>query len=217
MKTRERILQASLSLFNEQGERQVTTNHIAAHLGISPGNLYYHFRNKEQIVAELFSRYETQIADSLALPAERSLVAEDKVHYLETLFEGIWDYRFLYRELEHLLLSDPALSARFRPFAQRCIAQGRAIYQGLVDGGILCAERTDPQAMAINSWLLLTNWVSFVCSVVSSEPGQPLDQRLLRRGVHQVLALERGLLTPEAAVVVEQAMADFYQPLPGLD
>ena len=217
MKTRERILQASLSLFNEQGERQVTTNHIAAHLGISPGNLYYHFRNKEQIVAELFSRYETQIADSLALPAERSLVAEDKVHYLETLFEGIWDYRFLYRELEHLLISDPALSARFRPFAQRCIAQGSAIYQGLVDGGILCVERTDPQAMAINSWLLLTNWVSFVCSVVSSEPGQPLDQRLLRRGVHQVLALERGLLTPEAAVVVEQAMADFYQPLPGLD
>ncbi len=39
LNTRQRIVQAALELFNQQGERQVTTNHIAAHLGISPGNL----------------------------------------------------------------------------------------------------------------------------------------------------------------------------------
>ena len=38
IKTRDRIAQASLELFNAQGERSVTTNHIATHLGISPGN-----------------------------------------------------------------------------------------------------------------------------------------------------------------------------------
>ncbi|HFH3479332.1 TetR/AcrR family transcriptional regulator, partial [Pseudomonas putida] len=38
--TRDRILQASLHLFNTQGERNITTNHIASHLGMSPGNLY---------------------------------------------------------------------------------------------------------------------------------------------------------------------------------
>jgi len=64
-KTRDRILDASLELFNAQGERGVSTNHIAAHLGISPGNLYYHFANKQAIVAELFRRYEARIDEFL--------------------------------------------------------------------------------------------------------------------------------------------------------
>lgn len=61
VKTRDRIVAESLELFNAQGERNVTTNHIAAHLGMSPGNLYYHFRNKQAIIAELFAQYEAQV------------------------------------------------------------------------------------------------------------------------------------------------------------
>ena len=54
MKTRDKIVIAALEQFNEFGERNVTTNHIAAFLEITPGNLYYHFRNKQS--KWLFSR-----------------------------------------------------------------------------------------------------------------------------------------------------------------
>ena len=102
-KTRDRIIEASLALFNAQGERNVTTNHIAAHLGISPGNLYYHFPNKQAIVAELFMRYEERVDGFLQLPLQRPVEVRDKAVYLEALLGAMWDYRFLHRDLEHLL------------------------------------------------------------------------------------------------------------------
>ncbi|HEZ1210051.1 TPA: TetR/AcrR family transcriptional regulator, partial [Neisseria meningitidis] len=60
-----RIIDASLALFNEEGERNISTNHIAAHLGISPGNLYYHFRNKDEIIVQLFKRYSEALLEYL--------------------------------------------------------------------------------------------------------------------------------------------------------
>lgn len=108
IKTRDRIAQASLELFNAQGERSVTTNHIATHLGISPGNLYYHYPNKQAIIAELFAEYESHVESFLRLPEGRGLTVDDKTFYLEALLAAMWRYRFLHRDLEHLLESDPS-------------------------------------------------------------------------------------------------------------
>ena len=83
IKTRERIVQNSLELFNQQGERSVSTNHIAAHMEISPGNLYYHFANKQEIIAELFSQYEEQVESFLRPPKGRLATVEDKRFYLK--------------------------------------------------------------------------------------------------------------------------------------
>jgi AcrR family transcriptional regulator len=208
-KTRARILEASLRLFNEQGERTVTTNHLAADLGMSPGNLYYHFRNKQQIIGELFAQYEAEVEESLSLPEGRALTIEDKRHYLEALTGWLWHYRFLHRDLEHLLSCDPELGERYRAFSRRCVERGQAIYQGLVAAGILCSERTCPRALAVNAWLIMTGWVSYLCTSVLDSAQAELTPSLLRRGIYQVLALERGLATESARVEIDSLLAEY--------
>jgi AcrR family transcriptional regulator len=211
LKTRERIIQASLELFNAQGERSVTTNHIAAHLGISPGNLYYHFRNKQAIIAELFAVYEDQVNAFLRRPHDRSLTVEDKTFYLEALLAAMWQYRFLHRDLEHLLASDAELAARYRQFAQHCLVQAQDIYRGFVEAGILLMDAAQIEALALNSWIIMTSWVQFLCST-GGHPGD-LNQDMLRRGIYQVLALEGGYIAPSARGAVEALYAKLYVPL----
>jgi len=113
MKTRDRILQKSLQLFNEQGERSVSTNHIAAALGISPGNLYYHFRNKESIISELLLVYQHEILGLLSIPEGRIMEVSDKFVYFQVLSSQFWKYRFLHRDSNHLIESSDILKQRY--------------------------------------------------------------------------------------------------------
>lgn len=207
--TRERILQTSLQLFNEQGERNVTTNHIASHLGISPGNLYYHFRNKSMIVAELFAEFELRMEGFFVMPEGATLTLEDKAHYLESLMDNLWQYRFMHQGLEYLLEADPDLALRYRQFAQRSLLGAQSIYLAFADAGILQLTARQAEALSINVWIVLSSWLQFL----STTQGTQLDERLLRRGIYQILVLEEGYVTPDYREAVSALCDRLHVPL----
>src|SRR5688572_27328554 len=109
--TKTRILDAALALFNEQGTAPVTTNHIAESLGMSPGNLYYHYRNKAEIIRGLFARIAAAWAENYAIPEG---VTPD-IAMMERMVAGNFGiqakYRFFFRDLTLLLNADPELAA----------------------------------------------------------------------------------------------------------
>ncbi|HJU39616.1 MAG TPA: TetR/AcrR family transcriptional regulator [Tahibacter sp.] len=185
-RTRERILEVALSMFNAQGEPNVTTNHIADELEISPGNLYYHFRNKDDIVEQLFGAYEVRMDQALLVPSERLPNLEDIWLQLHLVFECMWDYRFLYRDLVDILSRNRKLKMHFGRMLTRAGASATDVLKGLAAAGILRATPDEIRASAENVLLLTTFWLNF--NAVRNSRADP-SQDDLTQGIYQVMLL----------------------------
>ena len=184
--TRERILETSLAMFNAQGEPNVTTNHIADELGISPGNLYYHFRSKDDIVEHLFARYEAQVGDALLLPEGRAPGLEDIWLQLHLVFESLWAHRFLYRDLVDILARNRKLKLRFARIMNRAATSATDLLRGLVRAGVMRASADEIRALAENILLVATFWMSFDAVRGGKADAGEAD---LNRGIHRVMML----------------------------
>ena len=114
MKTRDRILECALQLFNHKGEPNVSTMEVANEMGISPGNLYYHFHGKEPLVLGLFERFQSELAPLLDPPADAQLEAEDYWLFLHLIVERMAHYRFLFQDLSNLAGRLPKLAKGIR-------------------------------------------------------------------------------------------------------
>ena len=182
--TRQRILDASLAMFNAQGEPNVTTNHIADELEISPGNLYYHFRNKDDIIEHLFGRYEERIDAALAAPSGRLPGLEDVWLQLHLVFECIWDYRFLYRDLVDILSRNRRLRIRFARILRRADEQAHGVMRGLTQAGVMRASAAELDAAATNVLVIATFWMNYAAA-----RGDKDEQASIRDGIVQVMML----------------------------
>ena len=206
MKTSERILQTSLQLFNEYGAPRITTNHIADEMNISPGNLYYHFRNKDEIIYQLFLTYEKKISDALQVPQSRDLNMEDMWLYLHLVFESIWEYRFLYRDLENIVSRSKKLRLRFKRILERKIKTAVAILEGLVQTKVIQATTEEIQALATNVAVIATYWINFYN--IRSDDRNSSDNNL-GLGVYQVMALVSPFLREDMRKLLQKLSHDY--------
>lgn len=180
MKTRDRILDTALRLFNESGTAAVSTNHIADALRISPGNLYYHFRNKEEIIQALFEQLFALWDQVYSLPEDELPTLQDLRRLVHDNFVVLMDYRFIYRELIVLLRRDAQLQQRWSEVRQRGFTGFHDLFSGFVAAGILRAP-DDPgviNRLAELCWLISEFWLSSV-----EISGQAIDQLHLEHGV----------------------------------
>ncbi len=171
-------------MFNTQGEPHVTTNHIADELEISPGNLYYHFRNKDDIIEQLFARYEERMDNALATPSGRLPGLEDIWLQLHLIFECIWDYRFLYRDLVEILSRNRRMRLRFARILKRADERAHLVMRGLSQAGIMRASADELNAAATNVLVLSTFWLNY-----SAARGDRDEQVAIRQGIIQVMML----------------------------
>ena len=165
MKTRDRILHTSLQLFNEEGEVQTTTVDIANEMDIRPGNLYYHFKGKDQIIAEIFHQYEVALSGTLTAPIERPLSSpgnvEENWYYLYVVLEEMYQYRFFYHNLDNILQRYPEIHRHFKRLIQLKRATLYAICQTLIQQSVIDTGEQQLLGLVDNMTLNLTFWLSY--------------------------------------------------------
>jgi len=197
-RTAERILEVTLDLFNRFGEPNVSTTLISAELHISPGNLYYHYPAKDELINALFDRYEKGLTELLHA-ADNVRNVEDAWLFFHMLFELIWQYRFLYRDLNDLLSKNRRLETHFQFVLKNKSRAIEVVLDGLGRGSAVRLDRRDVPAVATSMVVVLTYWLSYE---YVRDPRKALEPEsagaTLARGAWHVLSLLSPYLEPGA-------------------
>ncbi len=211
-RTRERILALALRLFNDIGEPNVTTSAIAEEMNISPGNLYYHFRNKDDIVNALFEQFEREIDPLLDAPKRQEIHFEDAWLFLHLLFESIWRYRFVYRDLNDLLSRNRRLELHFRTIMERKTGAARLLCEAMQLNAQLTASKDELDALATNMVVVTTWWLSYEYVTNArrfSDTGY--QSAAMARGAYQVLAMLAPFLNDEGRVLFQKLAREYLK------
>lgn len=184
--TKARILDAARGLFNEHGTASISTNRIAAEAGLSPGNLYYHYADKKEIIrallAQMISSYEIGAEETLSALRERLVRGS----------ELAWRYRFFGREMVALLRADPELARTYREVYHRRLAEWAALAEQMVAQGLV--RPLDSLAdLTTVIWLIAENWITFL-----DITGDPDDPAQVARQADLVRAVLEPHLTAKA-------------------
>jgi AcrR family transcriptional regulator len=188
--TRDRVLAMSIRLFNERGTAAVTTNHVAAELGMSPGNLYYHYRNKEDLIRAAFDAMNDEADDLWSSPFGPAGI--DVAKLLEGNLRLFERYAFFARELPSLLYADQTLRARYKKIVARRRGEVERTLERLCDAQMMNDPGEDARARLVDAcWVFSLNWLGY-----AEISGEKIGVDQVRRGALIVLEILRPHLVP---------------------
>ena len=211
-RTAERILEVTLELFNRFGEPNVSTTLISAELKISPGNLYYHYPAKDELINSLFTRYEEALGQLLHA-ADDVRNVEDAWLFLHMLFELIWQYRFLYRDLNDLLSKNRKLETQFQAVLKNKSHAVQGVLDGLSRGNAIHIASREAEPVATAMVVVLTYWLSYE---YVRDPRNALEPAsagpALLRGAFHVLSLLMPYLEPAQREHLLSLVGNYQKP-----
>ena len=192
MKTRDKIVLSALELFNEHGERNITTNHIAAHIDISPGNLYYHFRNKQEIVREIFALYSNELLDRFApIQGQQSILVLLKL-YLNSIFTLMWKYRFFYANLPEILQRDEVLHEEYIQVQDKLQANLVNIMAAFISLGLLDVAENEMKPLVTTLHLIASSWLGYQAAMSAKTQ---ITEQIIHQGMLQMISVVKPKAT----------------------
>jgi AcrR family transcriptional regulator len=200
-KTKDRILAASLRLFNENGYDAVTTARISEEVGISEGNLWYHFRTKRDLVRAHQLALFVLIDRRLAIASTPETVLESYALFNRMVFEEVWTYQFLYRDQAEYGRTSPELEDRVHRIYEMTTTMLVRFFRHMIEAGHLAMPDDELTPLADNTWMVIRYWPSFLRE---TRRVVKLDKAALNAGIRHHFALFDTHLTPKARAFFEK-------------
>lgn len=198
--TQKKILDTAIALFNEHGTASISANRIADECGLSRGNLYYHFKNKQAIISVIYNQIAEEIRGEWVNDIQHPTVS-----HMLTMFDRqlslIWRYRFFYRELMAILADDEDLKEKFKKDRYNRTLVIIDYFVALIDHGVLVGptEARTLENLVKLSWILSDNWINY-----TSVDDASVYPECVRDGFELLIDLFRPYLSASALAILKE-------------
>ena len=192
--TKEKIIETSINLFNEKGCLNTSTRHIADELGISIGNLYYHFKNKEEIVIEIYEIFSKKLSSHIHC----SILDEDEVFNFEKFINDyfIWEteFTFLRVEISYIYKSFPKVKLALENLLEYRNRQLFYLYKHQQKYGYMKElDDTELKFTISNIWTIVYHWDIYW--ILSEQENNCDEKQKLKNGLLNFLYFFKPYMT----------------------
>ena len=161
IKTKDKILLMAIKMYNESGVQGVTSRHIAAELGISHGNLDYHYKTKEDIVSAIYEKMRKEMSESYGGRKAGTNSLEHFHILLLQLEEFQYKYRFFNLDVLEVSRSYPTVSQIIQEtFVKRRKQTLDLFREAILDGFLNPLATVELERLEHIIRMIITFWLS---------------------------------------------------------
>jgi AcrR family transcriptional regulator len=163
MQTKEKILATALALYNDRGINVITSRHIAAGMGISPGNLHYHFKHTDDIIKGLYDILANEFEQLMVQAQQTSIVHFDALKVFSVYSVTIaYNYRFFFLNFVDIVNRIPFIKQHYKQIVIRRKKEFKKVFTKLTEAGVFRSDIPESiwDALVIQIFIVADHWLA---------------------------------------------------------
>ena len=203
MTNKNKIIKIAIKLFNAYGTKAITTNHIAKEAKISPGNLYYHFKNKIDIIRLILDNFNSDLDSIFNIQLDTiSDFSKNIISLYNHFFQIQKSYQFLFIEGVYLIKQDKILLDNYAIFRTKIKKEYQFFLTDLVNIKILKKNTLNIiNDLLETQWIILWYWINH--SILDRKI---YDDFQIKKGIKLSFSIIEPHLTPLGKVEFDKTL-----------
>ncbi len=198
-------------MFNAQGLAEVSSRNISEEMGISYGNLCYHFKKKSDVIHQLYMDMQNELDNELSNLEQEIFGFDFMVQSLRRMLEVMHKYKFVCLDFTLITRKYPKIKAHGVRQYQNRIQIGQRIFTFLMQEGYLKeVKMAGHYEMIVHNFIMILNfWVMDSELYYTGQEENKVDHYL-----ELLYSFVRASLTKKGADAFNEVYKSFLPPHP---